>query len=327
MTRKLTWFLPTLIALIGILTFAVPVLAAESQPDSLAIQEVTVYENYYKDYDQLYIIKYYIGYDTLPTDSANKLFLFRLFDDDDDPVTLVRPYPYNDKGYGLGVAAFYLDPDDALDWESNVAVHLTGDPLVEWDGGIPSTSTDIITWRTGTMAEVKELVAAKILALAAELEQDWDVELTETSQGTTVLNSAGQAYFQTVIPYLTDTVPYVIGRYVFGPDYPIDPKPAPDSYADELLGGVADTVFDLSRPARSLGITQGQLAAIIYYPFVIAFIVLLIMKAGLRKGAMLIAWPFVVAGPFFGVPLFITILASFFCLLATVWVFYKGVAT
>lgn len=316
-----------MLALMGTLLFVVPVMAATPQPDSLEIQEVTVYENYHSDYDQLYIVKYYIGYADLPSDSANKLFLFRLFDKDGDPVAIVRPYPYHDKGYSLGVVAFWLDPDDALDWESNVAVHLTGDPLVDWEGGIPSTSTDIITWRTGSASEVREWVAAKILSLAAELEQDWGVSLTETSQGTTVLNSEGQAYFQVVIPYLTDTVPYVIGRYVFGPDYPIDPKPAPDSYADELRDGVAGTIFDLSGPARSLGITQGQLTAAIYYPFVIGFIVLLIMRAKLRRGAMLIAWPFVVAAPFFGVPLHITILAAFFCLLATVWLFYKGVAT
>jgi hypothetical protein len=326
MPKKLRWFLPTLLALVGLLALAAPVAASTPVPDELEIQEVVVYENYHVGYDQLYIITYYIGYDPLPRDSANKLFLFRLFDDTDSPVAIVRPYAYNDKGYGMGVVAFYLDPDDALDWESNITVYLTGDPLVDWDGSIPSTSTTIVAWNTGTTTEVKNLVAAKILTLAAELEQDWGITLTATSAGTTALNSEGQAYFQAVIPYLTETVPYVIGRYVFGPDYPIDPKPAPDTYANSLMEAVAGTIFDLSGPARSMGITQGQLTAIIYYPFVVFFIVLLIMKAGLRKGAMLLAWPFVVAGAFFGVPLFITILASFMALLGTVWVFYKGSA-
>lgn len=501
-----------MLALVGILAFAVPVVADTPQPTSLEIQEVTVYQNYRLDYDQLYIIKYYIGYDDLPTDAANKLFVFRLFDEDDEPVAIVRPYPYNDKGYGMGVAAFYLPPGEALGWETtlwdafewgsdgdpiddsgggvtwtiiaaddslveidtaqrhggtrsallyrglvggpvsmamdheeaariqfwarksntaqiaivhgdgskrirlypgyateiiraiedggnndtgaiipvdtwykieianidwtagtydvylndalvlsaemytdgvaadqivihnnggtessiwiddlefgqNTAVYLTGDPLVDWEGGIPSTSTDVMTWRTGTTAQIKEQVAAKILSLAAELEQEWGVSLTETSQGTTALNSAGQAYFQAVIPYLMDTVPYVLGRYVFSPDYPIDPKPPANNYADELANAVSGTIFDLSGPARSFGITTGQLTAALYYIFVVVIIALLIMKAGLRKGAMLIAWPFVIAGAFFGVGLFITILAGFVSLLATVWVFYKGVAT
>ena len=327
MPKILRACLPVVAALVGLLALVTPVAASTPNPDELEIQGVWVYENYHVDYDQLYIIKYYIGYDTLPQDSASKLFLFRLFDDTDSPVAIVRPYSYHDKGYGLGVAAFYLDPDDALVWESSITVYLTGDPLVDWAGGIPSTSTTIVAWNTGTTAEVKDLVAAKILSLAAELEQDWGITLTTTSAGTTVLNSEGQAYFQAVIPYLTETVPYVIGQYVFGPDYPIDPKPAPDGYAESLQDAVAGTIFDLSGPARSLGISQGQLTAILYYPFVIALIVMLIMRAGLRKGAMVIAWPFVVAGAFFGVPLFITILASFLCLLVTVWLFYKGVAT
>ena len=327
MTRKLRWFLPALLALAGILAFASPVAAQQAGPDTIEIQEVVVYENYHLGYDQLYLVTYLIEYATIPRDSANKLFLFRLFDEDDDPQAITRPYPYHDKGYGMGVVAFYLEPDDALDWESMVWVQLLGDPLVDWDGGIPSASIDVITWRTGTTDEVKGMVATKIITLAKELEQDWGIDLTETSQGTTVLNSAGQAYFQAVVPYLAETVPYVIGRYVFGPDYPIDPKPAPDSYAAQLREAIAGTIFDLSGPARSFGIDPGQLTAAFYYMGVIAFIVLLVMKAGLRKGAMLIAWPFVVAAPAFGVPLFTTILAAFVCLLVTVWVFYKGVAT
>lgn len=327
MPKKLRWFLPVVLALAGTLALASPVAAQQELPDPLEIQEVTVYENYHVGYDQLYIIQYYIGYETLPRDSATKLFLFRLFDEHGSPVALRRPYAYHNKGYGMGVVAFYLDPTDALDWESNVSVHLTGDPLVTWDGTIPSTQTDIVTWRSGTATEVAGWVAAHILTLAAELEQDWGIALTETKGGTTALNSAGQAYFQAVIPHMATSVPGVIGRYVFGPDYPIDPKPAPDTYATSLQEALAGTIFDLSGPARSMGMTQGQLTAMLYYPLVIFLIIMLVMRAGLRKGAMLIAWPFVVAGAFFGVPLFITILASFMCLLATVWLFYKGVAT
>jgi hypothetical protein len=58
---------------------------------------------------------------------------------------------------------------------------------------------------------------------------------------------------------------------------------------------------------------------------VVAFFVWLISKKGLKKGMMLLLWPVVIGGSFFGVPLVVTILGAFFCLLSTGWLFYKAV--
>ncbi|MBV6343221.1 hypothetical protein, partial [Candidatus Magnetobacterium casense] len=117
---------------------------------------------------------------------------------------------------------------------------------------------------------------------------------------------------------------YVFGQYIFTPDYPIDEKPPGDDYADWLENSIEGTVFDIGPVTRAHGWDANAIRTGFYYAFVIFLFVLLIMKQKLNRGTMLLFWPFVIAGAFFGVPLQVTIIASFFTLISTVWVFYKG---
>ena len=326
MNLKLTrWFLPILVALLGIFTLVAPVLASIPQPTILEIQEVTAYENAQIDGDQLYLVLYRIEFAALPDDGADQLFLSRLFDEDEDELAWVTPFPFHDKGYGMGVVAFYLEPGDAPDWSSALTVQLMGSPFADWGGDVPSTTLDDITWNTGTTAVIQDLITSKVLELATRLGDDWDVEMTTTTQGVTTLSSTGATYFSGVIPYFSQVAPRSMGQYIFTPDYPIDPKPPENDYSTSLETAIHGTIFDLSGTARSWGISRGALTAGIYYLAVIAFFVMLIVKKGLKRGMMLLLWPFVIAGAFFGVPLTVTILGGFLCLVSTVWVFYKGV--
>jgi len=320
---KLTrWFLPVLLALLGIFAIATPAFATEPQPTALEIQEISAYENTREDGDQLYLVQYYIAINS--TYNANQLFIFRLFDEDDNELTHTTPYPYYNQGYGMGVVAFYLDADEAPDWASGVYVKLVGNPLISWNGTTPSTTMAIIDWNTGSQADMQEAVSGKILGLASELTVYWGTAMTTVVQGVTVLTDYGANYFLQVVPYLGTVAPYVVGQYTFTPDYPIDEKPPADNYADSLVDAISGTVFDISPTARSWGMDRGMLTALIWYSAAVGLVVALIMKKGLKKGAMLIIWPFVVAGAFFGVPLMVTIMAGFLMLISTVWVFYKG---
>ena len=76
------WFIPILVALLGILIFATPVAASVEQPTTLEIQEIEAFENTREDGDQLYIAKYYIAQNS--TYNARQLYIFRLFDEDDN---------------------------------------------------------------------------------------------------------------------------------------------------------------------------------------------------------------------------------------------------
>jgi len=323
MTKKLAKrSLPIIIALLGILTIITPVAASVEQPTSLQIQEIEAFENTREDGDQLYIVQYYIAQNS--TYNARQLYIFRLFDEDDNELGQRTPYPYNNDGFGMGVVAFYLDADEAPTWESAVYVKVQGNPLADWDGDAPSTTMTIIDWNTGSESEMQVAASGKILGLANELTIYWGVEMTTVTQGITVLTEYGSIYFLNVVPYLAEVGPYCLGQYTFTPDYPIDEKPATDDYADWLETSIEGTVLDLGPLERAHGWSANTMRAGFYYAFVIALFVLLITKQKLNKGTMLLFWPFVVAGAFFGVPLQVTIIAGFFCLISTVWVFYKG---
>lgn len=318
--------LPVLLALMGILAVAGPVAAQEAQPTTLSIQEVEAFENVREDGDQLYLILYYIVQTS--TNNVNQLYIFQLRDSGDDELASATAFPYNEQGYGHGVVAFYLEPDDAPTWESAVSVRIMGNPLVSWNGTAPSTTSSLITWNTGTTQEMNTEVSAQILNLATQLELSWAVEMTTTTYGITILSDAGAGYFTRVVPYLSEVAPYVLGQYTFTPDYPENKPemgvPYGTDFADELEQGMLGTIFDLTGPARSMGISRGALTAALYYTFVVIFFILLMSQLGMRKGMMLLLWPFVIGGAFIGVPLIVTILGAFLCLGATVWVFYRG---
>jgi len=323
---KRLWFLPVLIALLGSLALAVPVSAQVPQPDTLRIEEITAFQNVRESGDQLYLALYYISHNT--TYGADQLYIFRLINAGGSEITRTTCYAFNNDGYGLGVVSFYLDADDAPTWGSNVRVRISGNPLVPWDGAAPMTQSSLIEWNTGTTPEMQAQVSAKIMALATRLELAWGVQMTQTTQGVTVLSSTGAAYFSRVVPYLSEVAPYVVGQYTFMPEWPEQKpelgQPYGTGFADELEQGILGTIFDLSGPARSMGMTRGALTATIYYILVGIFFILLVSRLGLRKGMMLLLWPFIIGGAFIGVPLIVTILGGFLCLGATVWVFYKG---
>lgn len=325
MIKKLTrWSLPVVFALSGIFAIVTPTFASIPQPTILEIQEIEAYENSREEGDQLYIVKYYIAINA--TYNADDLFIFRLLDENDDELAHVTPYPFNNYGYGLGVVAFYLDADEAPDWQDSLSVQVIGNPLVDWAGDPPTTSSSLINWHTDTTGEIQQLVSIEVMSLASELERSWNVEMTTTTQGVTILSDTGASYFLRVVPYLATVAPYVLGQYTFEPDYPVDEKPPSDDYATSLETAIEGTIFDLSGPARSMGISRGALTASIYYAFVIGLFVMLIVKKGLKKGMMLLLWPFVIAGAFIGVPLIVTILGGFACLVSTSWLIYKGVS-
>jgi len=326
MKRLMRSFLPIFLALLGVLTFVVPVSADVQQPTDLDIQDTSAYENARETGDQLYLITYYIDFDDLPEDSAAELFIFRLLDEDDDEIIAANCYAFYNRGYGMGVVAFYLDDDEAPDWDGDYTVQIVGNPLVSWNGTAPSTTTTSIDWTTGSTDDVQQYVSAQIAYIAGELQQSWSVEMTTTQVGSTVLSDTGRSYFLAVVPYLGEVAPYVMGQYTYTPTWPED-SPATDNWGTELESALDGTVFDLGPVIRARGpngLSEGHIKAAIYYTLVVAFFILLLGKHKLSKGTMLLVWPFFVAGIFIGVPLTWTIIVAFLAVGSTVWVFYRG---
>jgi len=300
------------------------VLAAIPSPTTLQIQNVAAFQHAREDGDQLYIVTYYIDFATLPDEPVNNLFIFRLLDEDESEIAAKAAYPFYSSGYGMGVVAFYLSPDDAPEWQSGISVQVSGNPMGDWEGSVPVTTTDSITWNTGSQAKMQQIISAYIITLATALEQAWDVEMTTAASGMTILSGTGLTYFIRAIPYLREVAPFATGQYTFELEYPSE-KPTTNKYARSLIEAIRGTIFDLSEPARSLRIPQGALTAALYYTLVALFFILLARKHKLSKGVTMLLWPFVIAGSFIGVPLIVTILGGLVALSATVWLIYKVV--
>lgn len=303
---------------------AVPVAASISQPDVIQIQDIQAYQSVRVDNDQLYIVRYYLEYGTNPDDSAEDLFMFRLLDATEDEIAITSPYAFYDSGYGLGVVAFYLDPDVAPTWESTVYVEFTGDPLEDWSGGSPpSVTTDGITFNDYEGDELLNMVSSHIIILASALEQSWTVEMITTTQGITILSDTGAAYFLRAVPYLRDVAPYAIGSYSFDPEYPTD-RPVTNDYAEELETAIDGSPLDIRFLQYETGIERKYLIGGFYYSFVVILFIILIRKHKLNKGVTFFGYLCVVIGAFIGAGLELTLVGAFMCLLMTGWVFIKG---
>ena len=303
-----------------------PVLASIASPDTLQIQDVQVYENGRESGDQTWLITYYIHYGTEPDETATELFILRLLDSGESEITSTKPYAFYNDGYDLGVMAFYLDADDAPEFESSLTVQLTGNPLADWTGDVPVTTTDGITWTTGETAQIREIISTRIIYLATELEQACTTEMITAAQGTTILSDTGAAYFLRVVPYLRTIAPYALGQYTFTPDFP-DGDVTDSDYAAELESGIDGTILDLDPIIRSLPaearLDRGTVLGIIYYIGLAGLLLAIVSKKKLKKGTGLIAFAAIIGFSFFGVPLTVAIIAAFVALISISYVILK----
>jgi len=287
------------IVIVVLFTFSsIPALASIASPDTLQIQEVLVYENCREAGDQLYLITEYIHYDTEPDESAEDLFILRLLDAGNNEIASAKPYAFYNDGYDLGVMAFYLNAASAPDYEASLTVQLTGDPLADWTSSVPVVTTDGLTWTTGEITDMRQIVSTRIVTLASMLEQAWTTEMIAVSQGTTILSDTGAAYFLRVVPYLSTVAPYAIGQYTFTPDYPEEDVTEND-YEDSVVLGI------------------------IYYAAFGALLLFLVNKRKFKKGTGLLAFAGIIGFSFFGVPLTLCIIAAFIALISISYVVLK----
>lgn len=203
--------LPLAVALV--LGASSPVLAVDpASPTTFTIDSVQAVTNVSVTDDVLIAFKYTIAYDTdQPTTPANKLFHFRLMDDDGvTQLGAVEPYAYNNSGYDMGYSAFYFDPLSAPDWESSLVLIMAGNPQY-WETPTEISYTLVTTdySQLETKTENQQLLGDWIITVCQELEVDWSVKLlTETVQGT-ILNDTGAAYGKGTIPGLQTLAPQI----------------------------------------------------------------------------------------------------------------------
>lgn len=222
------------------LLIAVPVRAI-SLPTSTSIDETYAYRNLIQSGDILVLAVYNIAYGTIPPESIDDTFIFRLIDTDNTTeLGSVLAYPYNDNGYGQGIIAFYFDNATAPTWGESYIVRVSGNPVYFTD---PPESNFVIPssayYSLSTQDANQTALAARIISIANGLEIAWtDTLTTDTDAGGTVLDSSGQLYFTNSIPGLQSMAPGAFFVEIVDPTY--TPRTwstaRADAYRDRFVG-------------------------------------------------------------------------------------------
>ena len=189
---------------------------AIADPDSITLETVQAYSGVLEAGDLLVVVHYDLAYTTTPTEQIADAYFGRFFRGTTE-LNAVEPFPFNDRGYGVGIFSLYWTAsqvtNDSIEFEDtnseSYSVSLQGKVGV-FPGSAPSSTTNTITWRAASNTE--DLLFADIAELANTLEQDaaWVVnsrDLIDRFGGQEALTSAGETYFASAIPNLQVMIP------------------------------------------------------------------------------------------------------------------------
>ena len=211
---------------LGICAFVFLGIAA---PDTLDQKSARTYGSVGEAGDILLLVHYEIDYAVLPADPANETFL-NMYNDVSlgYGIKAATPYVYVNSGYGEGAISIYLDATEAagITWGDADTSKLLGNPS---SFSAPPVDTQTIEWRAQTGAGAT--LASDIAALASSLEGTaaWSgVDLVDGE----LLTSAGQEYFEAVIPNLGAYAPTLYSGGLSNPDFV--EREFDMSYRDEL---------------------------------------------------------------------------------------------
>ena len=185
------------IALLVLLVVAVPVFAI-SNPDSIAIQSVKVFQNIFEDGDFLVFVRYDVNYSADPDEPADETFLVNLYDTDGTTLLYQRPLNY----YDLNIVSIYLTPAQAsgLTWEGAHVIKVMGNPsvfggLTEGINLVSRTLESSANYVSGDMDASRGYLGIFCINTARVLQadDDWPTLLTSNDK----LNTQGAITFIT----------------------------------------------------------------------------------------------------------------------------------
>jgi hypothetical protein len=306
---------------------ASPALAVE-QPSTIDISDVTAYRHVLEDNDMLVIVTYNLQYTTNPDDSVEYTYLGRMMNGNTTLSTVV-PYSYHNSGYDWGIFSFYFSAADAPAWEGSYVVRLEGNPTLSWtDGTPPLVATSTISWNSATtQAATEYFIEQKVLYLADDLSDRWQVTLTEQVTGGTVLSSAGEQYFTNSISNLRTIAPDIFSTAVITPVFTEETHTT--TYRDVLLSRVNDTIVGRPRDslASLLGVGSDIAGAILFFAIIGVLIWgIMYSSGGQTRPIAFILVPMVILGNIVGLlTLTFTVVIGLLSILASGYIlFYRG---
>lgn len=198
-TYKKLKYLIEVLALLVIIVTSLPVTPAFaiSNPDSILIDSISIFQNLWEAGDQLYVVEYEVNYATTPTEDASDAFFVGIWDGTTCKYT--RPLDY----YQHNITSIYLSADNSLTWDGAYTIRVSGNPSlftsITEDVNRQTYSLSSSNWTGGTSAESPDYLANWCVHLAEILQADWSITLLTS---TNLLNSTGATVFQDAIPGL-----------------------------------------------------------------------------------------------------------------------------
>lgn len=278
-----------LLALLAILMIATPVYADTPDPDSNpTIDTINIYRNLRETGDILVVIYANIPYADTPDLPVTQTFIWRLIDEDGETeFGSTVGYAHNDDGYGYNVYSLYFTSTEVttlgIVWGTSYTIRLLGN-LAAFD--TPPTynfTIDLIDYSTLTeTADVKTELAARILNIAADLDNKWGLtsaySLLTQNETATVLSIYGEAFFRGAIHGLQAFAPAVFSVVIREID--VEGREWDPEYSENVTGQWAGTWVETTQEAgKALFGTDYDLLSII---------LLLIMSGGLLIGNIML---------------------------------------
>jgi hypothetical protein len=299
-------------------------------PDTYQINQVNVYQSTVEANDQLYLIAFTLLDSTPPTEHADEAWVFILRDEADNELGSAVPYAYHDNGYTTGIVAIQLTAAGAPTWGGNYTIEMIGNPLLDWGGDPPSTSTNSFAgWSTDS-----EDLTPRLRVLAKQFEADWNLDLIETIQGKEKLTTTyGEDYFETSISGLRNICPDLFSALVTQPEWEERAHTQAGAATAEARWGAAGVdpggLFDFTNLGNNLfGIGRMWVTTLLYWGFAAGTLVLIAKRTESTKPGTFIFGVLLVIGAGLGfMPLAAGIFTGVLGGLAIVYSFmYQGSA-
>lgn len=216
----------TILFLIAALTlpfflFPPPVHAQMSNPDSVQFINVYAFRHLYEPDDFLLICHYNIAYTSIPSDTVDNTFIFRLMSA--GGTTLLgsnTAYPFSDNGYGQGLVSIYFPEASAPAWNGLYVLRLSGNPSAFTTPPVYNyTMTTADYCAETTQDGNREALATRVVDIAMDLETAWSASLLDLTDVGVCLSATGESYFCYAIPGLKVIAPALFYSSVINPDY------------------------------------------------------------------------------------------------------------
>lgn len=227
----------------ALLLSATPAYADTPDPDSTpTLEDVNIYRNSREPGDMLLVIYANIPYATTPDLPVTDTFIWRLIDIDNvTELGSTVGYAYNEDGYGYNVYSMYFSASTVtalgIVWGTSYTIRLSGNPanfdtppVYNYLIAAGNYSTLIVT------ADVQAELAARILAIAADLDNKWGLtaifSLITQNETATVLSIYGEAFFRGAIFGIQAMAPTVFSAIIRVID--IDDRTWDPEYSENL---------------------------------------------------------------------------------------------